>query len=190
MAGEIVSFATLLQKLKFTSTEESNVRNHMQSLISADSIWVGRSAQNYPGTPVAARISISYSPSLPPFGASTGTVATDEIVTSYIRTLANTYAVVRTFRFYRAGDGLQSLVKAYYPNPTDAEDLTDAEIKQFVNFNAVTPDYIGDSNFQFPAGAGTPWHAMITYFSNREKETFQYCHGNFPPPCHGSRGRR
>lgn len=188
MAGEIISFATLLQKLKFT---QSNVQSHMQGLITADSIDVGRSGENYPGPTVPPRISISYSPALPPFGSNQGDVTLDEVVTAYIRTLTNTYVVVRTFRFRRAGDGAEYTKKAYLADPMSIEDLTDSELQQFVKFNGLTPTYIADSNFQFDANASTPWEAMITYFSNREYGTvFNFCHGNFPPPCHGSRGRR
>ena len=186
MAGDQVNFTSLRIRLRFTLSDETPIKTHMQNLISADSIWVARSGENYPGPAVPPRITISYNPSFPPFSGAAGTVATDEIVTSYIHTLANIYAVVRTFRFTRYPDGQPTLVKAYHANPTDADEITNDQIKDFIKF-VPTPN-IADSNFTY--GSGTPWQAMITYFSNRESGVFSYCHGNFPPPCHGSRGRR
>lgn len=184
MAGEIFNRATFRQMLRF---DAPGIQTWSQSLVTADANDVSYSAQTNGGVP---RIKLTHTfpdPEAVPPVPGTGTSATDESARSYLLALANAFVLVRSFRQTRQGDGLVTIVRAYHANTANTSPITQAQLDVYIRIPP-TPNYIGTGNLYFSSAA--PWGQMQNDFAQRIDLDYTYCHGNFPPPCHGSRGRR
>lgn len=186
MVGEVFNKTTLLQKLRFNA---ATVKAQSEAIISADANDVAYSAQKNAGV---ARIKLSHVyPD--PYGivssptSNQNNPATDESARAYLLALVNAYVLIRSFRQTRDGDGLVTIVKAYHANVASTSPITQAQLDPYIRIPA-TPAFIGDASLYF--SSSDPWNQMVNAFSAREDLSYTYCHGNFPPPCHGSRGRR
>lgn len=186
MVGEVFNKTTLLQKLRFNGP---TIKSQAEAIISADANDVSYSAQKNGGV---ARIKLSHTYPDPLGIASNPTSnqsnsATDESARAFLLALVNAYVLIRSFRQTRDGDGLVTIVKAYHADVSNTSLITQAQLDPYIRIPE-TPAYIGDTTLFF--SSSDPWNQMINAFSTREDLSYTYCHGNFPPPCHGSRGRR
>lgn len=189
MVGEVFNKTTLLQKLRFNA---ATVKTQSEAIISADANDVAYSAQKNAGV---ARIKLSHvypdpfsvvpDPSIYPSNQSNA--ATDESARAYLLGLVNAFVLIRSFKQTRDGDGLITIVKAYHANVANTSYINQAQLDPYIRI-PVTPALIGDASLIF--SSADPWNQMINAFSARVDTEYTYCHGNFPPPCHGSRGRR
>ncbi len=184
MAGEQFNKVTFRQMLRF---DAPTIQNFSQALVTADGNDVSYSAQTNGGVP---RIKLSHgfpSPDAVPSVPVTGNKATVKSAEDYLLALANAFVLVRSFRQTRQGDGLVTIVRAYHSDVSKTSQINISQLLQYIQLPAKST-IIGSSyiNFKFAA----PWSQMQNDFAVKIDDSWTYCHGNFPPPCHGSRGRR
>ena len=184
MSGLQFNRATFRLYLRF---DGPSIQSWSQSLVTADGNDVSYSAQTNGGVP---RIKLAHSYPDPDTVApvpARGAVATDEAARAYLLALANAYVLIRSFRQTRQGDGLVTIVRAYHANVANTSPITQAQLDAYIRIPP-TPNYISIGNLFF--SSTYPWNQMQNDFAQRIDLEWTYCHGNFPPPCHGSRGRR
>ena len=167
--GQLITFATVRDNIQFSPT---HLGNYVNSRINASSTEV-----SYSG----GQIRTSYVPGAPGFSA--GNPIEDQAIRNYVSALANTFAVVRTFRFSAVGCGTSYTRRSVWVNLGN----TSAVSPNNTSFPGSDGAVIRDSHFNTANGS------LVTTILNNEGKldaTFNYCHCSCHGSCHGSRGRR
>lgn len=184
MAGEQFNKVTFRQILKF---DTPSVQAWSQSIVNADSTDVAHSAETNAGVP---RIKLTHTfpnPDTVAPAPQPGDRATDESARAYLLGLVNAFVLVRTFKKILKDTGDVTLVRAYHANVANTSPILQSQLDAYIRIPP-TPNKIGVGGIFF--SSSNPWGQMLNDFGNRIDLEFTYCHGNYPPPCHGSRGRR
>lgn len=166
--GQQINAANVRDNLTYVA---NNLPSFVNSRITADGTDRARSGN---------AIRTSYVPGVPAF--SHDNPIDDDEIRAFTLLLANTFAVVRTFRFTAVGCGTAYLRRSVWENLGSTSAVINA-----ASFGGATNNVILDQHF---LNANSTIRQTILNNETREDANFNYCHCSCHSSCHGSRGRR